>query len=286
MLTCKDISEKISSWIDHQLEFQEYEDVSRHIENCPACHAKVLLEQQTRNLLKTKLPVVNIPAGLRDKILKQITAESVPKSFLQKIKDFLSTPITHPVPITAVVACLIVGYFSYMTWFYQPPVTDIAQWWVCKSAVHSYDMDKDGKYTMNFTDSDPKTLIQKVNASHQRNFAMALPNFNSQSFQIAGCRFSELAEKPSIYLSLKHDGHLVSLQMISAADVKFPKAVAKQVNGQSYFVGTYYNSKVLIWEKNNLIYTVTSDLPEKEMTELITPQMISMPEKSSARTCS
>src|SRR5271157_187729 len=133
MLNCKDISERISAWIDNRLESREHEDVSLHIESCMVCQEKVSLEQYTRKLVKTKLPTVNTPVGLRDKILTKIESESVPKSFWQRIKIVLSTPITRPVPLTTAIASLVVVYFAYMTWVYQPPVTDVAQWWVCKS---------------------------------------------------------------------------------------------------------------------------------------------------------
>ena len=53
MVTCKDISEKISTLIDNQLDSQEREELSVHIESCPLCKEKVALEKYTRNMVKS-----------------------------------------------------------------------------------------------------------------------------------------------------------------------------------------------------------------------------------------
>ena len=62
---------------------------------------------------------------------------------------------------------------------------------------------------------------------------------------------------------------------------KFLKAVCKQVHNQNYLWETYYGKRVLIWQKYNLIYTATSDIPEEELTELITSQLITLENSAS-----
>ena len=267
MLTCKDIGEKISSWIDGQLEPQESQLVSQHIEGCSVCQNKMALEKLTKKLVKEKLPLATAPAGLKTKILEQLGKESKPSPWWSNI--------FRPVPLASAFASLAVLFAVYTIWFSQPPVTNVATWWVCKAASYCHERDEQGKYTMDYLETNPQTMVQKVNVVHRRNFLMALPNYNPQKFSLTGCRFCELAKSPSIYVSLKREGHLVSLEIADATDIKMPRAKTNQVNGVDYFHGTYERDNVLIWRNGNLIYTVTSDLPEKDLAEIITPTYIS-----------
>jgi len=268
MLKCNDISERISAWIDNKLESNEYAELAQHIKECPSCQAKVSLEQYTKMMVKTKLPLVSPPTGLYEKITNNLKVKSR-ISWLERI------PLLQPIPLTTALASLIVLFLIYTTWFTQPLVTDVADWEVCKDAIHSHELDEQGKFIMDYTESNPQVLVQLVNASHRRDFNMSLPNYNTQKFEIKGCRFCEMCKKPSIYLSFQRQGHLISLEMLDATHIKFPKAKTQNVNGVPYYRGKYEKDLVLIWKKNNLVYAITSDLPEKELAEMISPEMSS-----------
>ena len=223
MVNCQDIKDKLSAWIDNELDSKESSEVSSHIDQCSVCRNKVELERYTKKMVHTKVTLVSSPANLQMKIQSQLAQESSQKSWFEKLLDIRLRPLSVGVALAGVIIALV-GY----TYWLSPtpgtnsyPTTGVANWWVCQGAYHCHELSEAGKFQLEFKDGSPQSIIQQVNLQNKRDFPMELPEYDPQKFQLVGSKFCVLSNKPSIYVSFQCKGHLVSLEMINAKGVKF-----------------------------------------------------------------
>lgn len=73
-MKCENREEKISLYIDRQLDWQEEKEFLKHIKECPECKEALQQAQQIRQML-LDMPMEEVPQGLHDSIVKTIQKE-------------------------------------------------------------------------------------------------------------------------------------------------------------------------------------------------------------------
>ncbi|MDB5034846.1 MAG: hypothetical protein JWQ98_2087 [Chlorobi bacterium] len=76
-MTCKEIHEQITAYVDNRVDEHEYrEKVQQHIKYCPDCRAAYELELMTKTVVHDRAPRSVTPDGLRQSIAGQVGALS------------------------------------------------------------------------------------------------------------------------------------------------------------------------------------------------------------------
>jgi anti-sigma factor (TIGR02949 family) len=70
-MKCRDIQEKLSAYIDKELNPDRFENVTQHLIHCPECRSELEALQKADRVLKN-VPFYNVPAKLTERLLQEI----------------------------------------------------------------------------------------------------------------------------------------------------------------------------------------------------------------------
>jgi hypothetical protein len=263
-MNCEMVTKQLSAWIDKKLEPTQQQAISAHINECLECR-KAMFEKYTINTLRAKTERVSAPSALKSRIVEQIDSIPLPYLFWKKFTGLFKL---SPVPIVVATACLVLIVYLFSPMLYAKPEV-VSNWWVAQAALSCHEHNSAPLTGYDYTEVDPTVLVQKVNNSQKRDFQVALPSIDTSTYAIHGCRFCALGEKPSVYLSMNREGHDISLEIVNAKDISIPKAKTYEIEGVQYLKASGNNHNILIWKNADLLYVMTSDLPEDKLTSII-----------------
>ncbi len=101
----------MSGAVDNELQRNESEGFSAHLEKCGKCRDEYELERLTKAYVRRKIRLVDVPPELRDAILNQLSAEqraALNGGFFSRL---LSNSFFQPVLAVAIVAVIAVALF-------------------------------------------------------------------------------------------------------------------------------------------------------------------------------
>lgn len=110
MKNCKDIDNKLSSYIDNVLSAEDKRMVEEHVKACPHC-SKALADLQKVKAMTGQLSEVEPPAWFKQKIMAQVRTEAEKKSFAEKW--FYPLRVKVPVQIFATVFIVVAAVYIY-----------------------------------------------------------------------------------------------------------------------------------------------------------------------------
>ncbi len=279
-MNCKTASEHISAWLDNEIAPELHRELQDHYETCEKCQARVKFEGYSKSLVKSKLSHTPMPAELKTRIHAALEKESQRLTLWAFIKNYFKNKPVSAWGFSFATLVLVIMVTIMMP---RPMEKDLSQNWIFASARDCYEHNSKPLTGYDFTEEDPALIVKGINDSHKRNFQVAFPAFQPADFKIHGCKYCELAGKPSIYLALKEDGHHVAIEIIPGTHENIPRGKPHRVNGETYLFASTGELNQLLWKKNNLVYVVTSDLPEEKLSKLITPELITYrPENETA----
>lgn len=265
-MKCDDIADLMSAWMDNELDSEEHHSVTQHLEHCQSCQTHLEREKYFRSLLKAKVKPQPVPHVLKQRISTSLAEEAARLnlagenvSLLERLKAWFSQ---QPMPayvlagVFVFVLCLVVAVPLLR------PASATSEQWLTAAAVQCHQQNTHPMAGFDYTEGDMTAIVQKVNTSNKRDFALAMPSIDTMKNEIYGCRFCHLKDKPSVYFAFKHKGHFVSLEVASIKDVDLPI----QLKG-AYYRAQVNNYNLVAWEKNGLVYVMTSDLNESDMMD-------------------
>ena len=77
-MKCENREEKISLYIDRQLDWKEEKEFLKHIKECPECKQALQQAQQLRQML-LEMPMEEVPEELHKNIMEAINKEMATK---------------------------------------------------------------------------------------------------------------------------------------------------------------------------------------------------------------
>lgn len=110
MKTCKDINDKLSSYLDNEISPQEKHAMEEHIKTCSQC-AQTLADLQKVKAMTSKLSEVEPPPWFKQKIMARVREEAQKKSFAEKW--FYPLRIKVPVQIFATIFIVVAAVYIY-----------------------------------------------------------------------------------------------------------------------------------------------------------------------------
>jgi hypothetical protein len=262
-MNCDMVVQQINAWLDKQLEPTQQQAVSTHLHECLNCR-QVMFERYTIITLRAKTERIPAPSALKNHVVEQIDSIPLPILFWKK---FTSLFKLGPVPIVVASACLVLMFYFFSPMLRSQPEV-VSDWWVAQAALSCHEQNTALLTGYDYTDAEPAILEKKLNSAQKRDFPVALPSIDTSTFAIRGCRFCELGEKPSVFLAMHREGHDISLEIVNAKDITLPKAKTYEIEGVRYLKATGNNHNILIWKNADLLYVMTSDLPENKLTAI------------------
>lgn len=123
-MKCENREEKISLYIDRQLDWKEEKEFLKHIKECSECKQALQQAQQLRQML-LEMPMEEVPEGLHKNIMEAINKEMATKTKISPLRNKKNTAWQKYAAIAA--SFLILAGASKVYFNHKTDVTENAQ---------------------------------------------------------------------------------------------------------------------------------------------------------------
>jgi anti-sigma factor (TIGR02949 family) len=254
-MDCGELQRSLDAFLDGEFHQRERDEVSRHLEGCPACQHLVDRESRARGLLRARLreamgpgtPAGTAPGELRQRIRASLARERRPWRL-----------VLSPVPLAAVAACAAGALVVLWSHGGSDPLIEEA---VRKHA-------RDLPLEMNAAAMAPEAIPGML--ASMLDFNARPPHFQAQGLRLVGARLSHLRDRPAAYMRYELPQGQVGLFILDDPDrsigesgrtVQLGPGTVRVMNSRGY--------NVAVWRRNEIVYSLVSDLDERDLVRLV-----------------
>ena len=256
MKTCDEIRERLSLYLDNELQDDERLRVEAHVQSCASCKAFVDKELAFLNAIRGSGPLHAAPAELKTKVAAVVSGAKRPARHAARLRWI--------VPIAAVLLVL---------------VTPIVIWRMTRQsnrnggpsafalmAVESHLRHMRGQLPLEMESSNPQQISMWF--ANKVNFNLKLPSYQESSGQdkvytLEGARLVGYEKDYAAYVAYRMRERPISL-VITSDSVARPSG-GEQIasRGLEFHFNSIDGLKVITWSDRGLTYALVSDLDER-----------------------
>lgn len=228
----------LAAYADGELELAQLVAVEAHLQNCPACRARVENIRAGRALLKSTLPRYSAPASVERKILAALPAveTAVPRP-ARNILPFIGW-------VSSLAAALVVGLFIGLQHGGNSAVLD--------EALASHERSLMAAHLFDVVSTDQHTV--KPWFAGKINFAPPVVDLTEQGYPLAGGRLDQLGAQPAAALVYARGKHFINLFVWPAGSSPLPEG---QTSSRGY--------QSILWSANGLNFLAVSEIPAADL---------------------
>jgi anti-sigma factor (TIGR02949 family) len=257
-MECQEVRVYLSAYIDDALTSDERETVGRHLSSCERCSKFLALELKTKLFLREHLPQLQLPPGLRERIVQGL-AEAEPRT----LEERWGFPLwlRRPAPIVAM-ACAFVLLLA-LAIFYAVPRSTQASFFV-RDSVEGHVKCLLGEQTM---DVKFATLEELARWFQERlNVSVRLPRFTRQEQrELWEGRLSLMRGERAGQLFYRWKGRTLSLFVLPGEKLAIMPGERQVRSGRTFHVNHHKGYTSLMWKAGGLTYCLVSDLSPEEL---------------------
>ena len=258
MRTCADIRERLTLYLDNELQDDERVAIEAHVQSCASCKAFVEKELAFLNAIRGSGPLHATPANLKTKVDAVVSGSKRPLLRSSRLK--------WVVPIAA---ALLVLLMPIVVWRMMRQVNRSGNGGpspFALRAVESHLRHMRGQLPLEVESSNPQEISTWF--ANKVNFNVKLPSYQESSGQekvytLEGARLVSYQNDYAAYVAYRMKERPISLVITS-------DSVARPSGGEqiaSRGLKFHYNSidgfKVITWSDRGLTYALVSDLDER-----------------------
>lgn len=251
-MVCRDVMDRLSPFLDDELDPVASREVSRHVESCPRCAATLARRRELSQSLKRDLEYHRAPDLLRERVLRDLRAA-------RRREGAPSRPATHPwrwLSAAAAVIAVVGG-----TWWVGTLTRDRAEDLTAREAVSGHIRSLMANHLTDVASTDQHTV--KPWFAGKLDFSPPVTDFAAADYPLVGGRLDYLQGHSVAALVYMHRKHIINVFVWPMASGH--EGIASAVTHQGFHVihGTHAG----------MAYWVVSDLNAEELvtfTRLIT----------------
>jgi hypothetical protein len=273
----------LDAYLDGELDARECGEIEAHLEGCETCRSVVRNQACLKKLVRERAGEVRAPAGLKSRLSACLMTES--DSAAPEPEDVAllaevagrsggallppevrgAAPAWRSAPVFASVAFLLVFVWMTSGGFSHDPLVDDA---VRKHARHlplevTGPADSLEGWLRDKVDFNPGVLVFPAGLEHR--------------LEPLGARLSHVRDRPAVYVGYGRPGsgpdgeRRASLFVFS--DPSFDPSLERQrhrrIRDRDVVVASHNGYNVILWKENEVVYSLVSDLDERELLSLI-----------------
>lgn len=255
-MDCGETIRSLDAYLDGEFDAREQVEVAAHLSACERCRTRADEAARARALLRAKLREAmgpGAPAGTAPEALRERIATSLSGSRRPLWRRALS-----PIPVGALAACTLGALMVVASHRIEDPLVEDAV------RKHARDLPLEVSAAMVAPEAIPGLLGSKLD------FNPRPPPFQAQGLRIVGARLSHLQDRPAAYIRYELPKGRVSLFIIDDPDrrmgesgraVRLGPGTVRVINARGY--------NVAVWRRNEIVYSLVSDLDERDLVELV-----------------
>jgi len=240
----------LQAYLDGELPAGDTFRVQLHLERCPGCRRVVEEERALRHSLRRELPGVAAPTHLRDRISRTFARETWRRRVIR------AAPWVGGGALASA-ALLALASWGLGLWIGGP---DLVRDLVSNHRVFSQ-LETPAELA---SDSRPEVAdwIRRRLA-----VSVPVPEFRQGGFRLLGTRVASYAGRPMAHLFYAKGRTLLSLYVLYAADVPFPRRGWTTANGHAVVLTEAAPYRVLLGRSGRLVFALVSTLDREDLME-------------------
>ena len=246
-MDCKEIERLMELRLDGQLDSAEHADFEDHLRQCASCRRKVEAQAWLQCQIRAKLregSTQRVPCSLRARI--RTTARRHERSQYKW---------TRSVPVTLGLAAVVL-----LSWRPQSS-TEI------DVAVTRHTENLPPEVWAPMGNEEPVKAFLRHNL--RRDFS--IPKAQKSPTRLLGARLVHVQnDKAAAHLTYMHRGNRISILAYPSDNLNLaPDFEWRQVNGHNFAFGRRRGYKLVTWSDDALVYSMVSNLDERELVKLV-----------------
>lgn len=252
---CDDFQKFIDPYLDGEFDEAERSAFDRHLTACSACRRHYEQQAWMQSAIKPALRRSSrLPPAARDRLCERLRAAERPARMRRAARR-----VAAPLSTLAAVGAILL-FVTPLTGF-KPTVAE----------------DAVDQHCQRMPVEMPTPVEQEVEEWFEGKvpFEMSAPRFRDDRVVLLGGRLSRVGRpgdttwsRPAAYLVYGVGTHKMSVLVFDGKDVEF-EAPVTEVNGTPLHFQDARGYRVAMFQRGNLAYAVTSDLPREQMLNLI-----------------
>jgi mycothiol system anti-sigma-R factor len=260
-MSCNNYRPFIGAYIDDEFDEREAAEFEAHIDSCEECRRELEQQAQLKEALQTSVDDEQAPDELKQRIMEgmgEIDAEERMASEDQGT--------TRPYAALAAALPLAAGV-AVILWF-MPSLTvapvESGQPPVVEQTVDWHRQDLPVEVPGPNSDKVANWFRGKVD------FPVRLPDFSkANGIELIGGRIAHVQNRRAAYLAYDVSGSRMSVMMFHADGIQVPTSRIREVGGREVALFNNHGFEVAMLQDGGVTYTMTSDLSEKELVEVV-----------------
>jgi anti-sigma factor RsiW len=260
--SCAEVERLAEPYLDGEFEDGDRAAVEAHLAACDACRSRVAAGQSVRSALRASLKAAVAPgtaAGTAPESLRRRIAEALDRESAARPS---AAPwwrrILSPLPVAAAAACVAGALVVLAGHRSADPLIEEA---VRKHA-------RDLPLELNAASLGPEAIPSLL--ASRLEFNPRPPAFDEPGLRLVGARFAHLRDWPAAYMRYETPRGHVGLFIVDDPRRQFGEAGLVSGGGPtSVKVINAHGYNVAMWRRNEIVYSVVSDLDEADLVRLV-----------------
>ena len=256
---CRDAERLLEPYLDGEFDEADRAGMEEHLAACTRCRNATASAMSFRSALRARLREAvgpgsasgTAPESLRHRISVALDAEeSRPVSWWRRL--------LAPLPVAAAAACVAGALFVFAGHRSMDPMVEEAV------RKHARDLPLELSAASLGPEAIPAMLASKLD------FNPRPPAFRANGVKLVGARLAQLREWPAAYMRYETPRGLVGLFIIDDPEHRVVEAGRQIRTGPgAMWVMNARGYNVAVWRKNEIVYSLVSDLDEADLVRLV-----------------
>ncbi|MFN3476887.1 MAG: zf-HC2 domain-containing protein [Candidatus Methylomirabilales bacterium] len=251
-MDCQEALEHLQDLLGEELAEGQASTLKAHLSFCPGCAAEFHLQQEMRTTIKERATRHTAPPQLRARLLMAGAGRA--RGWLKGL-----------VPAIAFLLILTLGTTLYLASLPSRPFAPLP---LVVEAVNDYIRFAQRARPQDIGVSDRHQLLGWFQG--KLDFGFDLPVEGGKEFQLVGGGLSYFLDRKVACLLYRKGPHLITLSVLRREGVEVPKGSSLKEKGIPLYLAKHRGFTVIVWERNDLLYSLVSDLEAKELSPLAT----------------
>jgi anti-sigma factor RsiW len=244
-VSCEGLSEKLSGYLDRELDELATGEVAAHLRQCVACSTRVERERRLRAAVQAHLKPLQAPERLRNSVRSTLRAQV---EQAERRRSWL--PAWAATAATLLLG--LAGGWQLSTWH----ASRSAEADLTGEVVASHVRSLQGAHLTDVASSEHHTV--KPWFAGKLDFSPPVPDFSDRGFPLAGGRLDYLGEKQVAALVYRRREHVINLFVWPSPD---SSAALRAASRRGYHA--------MHGAAGSMAYWAVSDLNESELTQFM-----------------
>lgn len=253
-MNCHEFHLFSDAYVDGEFGDRERAEVEAHLRQCEACRGQVQSKIQFKEQFKEVLGQAEAPDALRERIvmgLSEVDGQSQERSPMMRY-----VVVGGPLAASVALALLFLPSLTVVpASSEQVPVAENTVDW------HR------GDFPIEVTGPEAKDVSRWFRG--KVDFPVRLPTFQANQVELVGGRIANVKERRAAYALYEVDGTRLSVMIFHGDDFKVPGDRIRKVGERDVAMLNSQGYEVAVLQDDGITYTMTSDLPQHELLDLV-----------------